>query len=294
LAVAASRPATPGSKSTATAPWTWSPAPRTSALARAPACCRWPPRSSACPSGPYSPVSSGSATQATIGPAIQAACAEARRQILEAAAVWLEARAGDLEIRDGTIQVRGAPQKHVTLEQITSQISPHMILGEGVRAANPPDVAIRTFGAQVIEVEVDIATGEVDVLHVYACHDCGRIVNPLLVDSQVIGAVTQGVGYALIEERVVDTRLGHVLNANLEEYHVPTVMDVPRIQHVSLNLPDLAANPTGAKGVGEPPLIPTAPAIANAIYDAIGVRLADAPLLRGRVLDALAQREAAA
>ena len=123
-----------------------------------------------------------------------------------------------------------------------------------------------------------------------AAHDCGRIVNPTLVDSQVIGAVTQGLCFALLEDRIVDRASGVVLNANLEEYKVPTVADVPAIHHAHVDLPDPAANPTGAKGIGEPPLVPTAPAIANAVYDAIGVRFRDLPLARHRVLEALARQ----
>jgi CO/xanthine dehydrogenase Mo-binding subunit len=136
---------------------------------------------------------------------------------------------------------------------------------------------------QCAEVEVDVDTGEVTVLRVVASHDCGRVINPTMVDSQVIGAVTQGLGFALTEERIVDARRGIVLNANLEEYKVPTVADVPSIVHVQVNLPDPEANSTGAKGIGEPPLIPTAPAIANAVFDAVGIRIRHAPLSRHRL-----------
>jgi xanthine dehydrogenase YagR molybdenum-binding subunit len=167
-----------------------------------------------------------------------------------------------------------------------------MILGHGARGPNPEDRSVRTFGAQCVEVEVDVETGEVTVLRVVASHDCGRIINPRMVESQVIGAVTQGLGFALTEERVVDSHSGVVLNANLEEYKVPTVMDVPSIVHVPVDLPDPEANHTGAKGIGEPPLVPTAPAIANAVFDAIGVRLRHAPLSRHRLLEALAERSA--
>ena len=104
-----------------------------------------------------------------------------------------------------------------------------MIQGWGAREANPTDKSVRTFGAQCVEVEVDIETGEVTILRVVAAHDCGRIVNPTLVDSQVIGGVTQGIGFALIEERVDRRGTGIVLNANLEEYKVPTVADIRRL-----------------------------------------------------------------
>ena len=95
-------------------------------------------------------------------------------------------------------------------------------------------------------------------------------------------------GFALAEARVVDPASGAVLNANLEEYKVPTVADIPPIHHLAANLPDVEANPTGAKGIGEPPLVPTAPAIASAIFDATGVRLRSLPLTRAALLNALA------
>jgi xanthine dehydrogenase YagR molybdenum-binding subunit len=152
------------------------------------------------------------------------------------------------------------------------------------RAKNREDKSIRTCGAQGVEVEVDIATGEVRVLRVIAAHDCGRVVNPLLVESQVIGGITQGLGYALTEERLVDAASGVVLNANLEEYKVQTCADLPEILNATASMPDWEANPTGAKGIGEPPLIPTAAAVANAIFDAVGVRIRELPCKREKLL----------
>ncbi|MEA2529742.1 MAG: xanthine dehydrogenase molybdenum-binding subunit [Thermomicrobiales bacterium] len=239
--------------------------------------------------GPYAPVSSGSATQATIGPAVRAAAADAKKQLLEAASKYLEAPPERLRARDGKIFVEGEPEdRAVPVGDVTAAIAPHMIQGRGARGPNPEGKSVRTFGAQCIEVEVDVETGDVTVLRVVASHDCGRIINPTMVEAQVIGAVTQGIGYALTEGRVVDERFGVVLNANLEEYKVPTVADVPPIEHAEVNVPDPEANPTGAKGIGEPPLVPTAPAIANAIFDAIGVRAYDLPLSRHRIFELLA------
>ncbi len=237
--------------------------------------------------GPYSPASAGSSTLATIGPAVRAAAADAKRQLLKAAAALLDTEPDNLEVRDGRIQVKGASTKSVLVEEIMQQIAPHMILGQGARGGKPDDKAPQTFGAQIVEVEVDTETGEITVLRVVASHDCGRIVNPITVESQIIGGVTQGIGYALTEERVVDMATGVVLNANLEEYKVPTVADIPPIMHAAVDLPDLYANSMGAKGIGEPPLIPTAPAIANAIFDAVGIRMRQAPLSRRRVVAAL-------
>ncbi|HSF31997.1 MAG TPA: xanthine dehydrogenase family protein molybdopterin-binding subunit [Candidatus Tectomicrobia bacterium] len=243
-------------------------------------------------SGPYAPVSSGSATQATLGPAVRAAAADATRQLLKAAAAMFETEPERLRVRDGKITIEGRSDGGMAVAEVTKRIAPHMILGHGARGPNPEDKSVRTFGAQCVEVEVDVETGEVTVLRVIASHDCGRIINPTMVNSQVIGAVTQGLGFALTEERLVDLHSGVVLNANLEEYKVPTVADVPPIVHVPVDLADPEANPTGAKGIGEPPLVPTAPAIANAVFDAIGVRLRDTPLSRHRLLQALAANSA--
>lgn len=162
--------------------------------------------------------------------------------------------------------------------------------GRGARAPNSRAKSIRTCGAQCVEVEVDVETGEVTVLRVATAHDCGRIVNPMLVESQVIGGVTQGLGMALSEERVVDPRLGLVLNANLEEYKVQTMADLAEIVNATESAPDVEANSSGTKGVGEPPIIPTAPAVANAVFDAIGVRIRSLPLRRERILGALEAR----
>jgi xanthine dehydrogenase YagR molybdenum-binding subunit len=214
---------------------------------------------------------------------------DAREQLLIAAAAWLDAQPKQLSIREGRVYQTGHNRHVTTVAKVMERLSPHMIQGHGGREANNEDISIRPFGAQGAEVEVDIETGEVTVLRVVSAPDCGRILSPKQAESQVIGGVTQGVGYALMEERLVDERLGVVLNADLEEYKIATVADIPQITHAEVNLPDLKANPTGAKGLGELPLIPVAPAIVNAVYDACGVRVRDLPLTRAKLLAALAR-----
>ncbi|MGI8550314.1 MAG: xanthine dehydrogenase family protein molybdopterin-binding subunit [Dehalococcoidia bacterium] len=236
-------------------------------------------------SGLYAPVSSGSATQASLGPAIQQAAVEVKRQLIEKAAGILETKAERLQVRDGQIWEQGLPEPQISVEEVCSQIAPEMIQASGSREENPKDKAVRTFGVQFVEVEVDIETGEVTILRLVTSQDAGRIINPTLADSQVIGGITQGYGFALTEERVIDHRFGIVLNADLEEYKLPTVADAPPVSHAQVSLPDFDANPTGAKGIGEPPLVPTAPAIANAVFDATGIRIRDLPLTRWRLLD---------
>ena len=241
--------------------------------------------------GPYAPVSSGSATQATIGPAIRVAAAAAKRELLHAAGQFLEEPVERLSVRAGQIHVEGEANPVASVADITGRLAPHMIFGQGARGPNPSDKAIRTFGVQIAEVEVDTATGEVTVLRLVSADDCGRVINPTMVESQVIGGVTQGFGFALTEERIIDQQRGIVLNANLEEYKVPTVADIPAITSSPIDLADPEANETGAKGIGESPIVPTAPAIANAIFDAVGVRINKAPVVRERLLDALATQE---
>jgi xanthine dehydrogenase YagR molybdenum-binding subunit len=215
--------------------------------------------------GLEAPTSAGSATLATVGPAVRAAAANAAREL---------ARSG---------AGRGA----------NVSADPRRVTGYGAYEAVPDEVAIRTFAAHYAEVEVDLDTAEVTVLKLICAPDCGRIVNRLLADSQVLGGVTQGLGFALTEERIVDAGLGRVLNANLEDYLVPTFADVPPIEHAPVDAPDPAANPLGVKGLGEPPMIAVAPAIANAIRDATGVRLRDLPMSRRRLLEALGERRTA-
>ena len=149
--------------------------------------------------------------------------------------------------------------------------------GNGARGRTAGQV-LRTFGAQCVEVEVDLETGEVRVLRVVAAHDCGRVVNPTMVDSQVVGGITQGIGFALTEERVVDPARRR---AQRQPGGVQGADRRRRSPHRPRgDFPDPEANPTGAKGIGEPPLVPTAPAIANAVFDAVGVRFRDRSLER--------------
>lgn len=242
--------------------------------------------------GPPAPTSSGSATMPTMGPAVRAAAADAREQVLVAAAEQLDAHPERLRFDGTTIRQEGG--EDLTLTDLLEELSPEGIQGHGGRTeSSEADVSVRTFAAAVADVEVDTATGEVRVLRIVVAPDCGRIVNPLLVESQVIGGATQGIGFALTEEQILDHDLGIVVNGDLEEYLVPTVSDTGVIEHAAVDLPDLAANPLGVKGIGEQPMIPVPAAIANAVRDAIGIRIHELPLTRRRVLEALASTEEA-
>ena len=167
-----------------------------------------------------------------------------------------------------------------------------LIVGVGYRGPNPEGKITNPFAAQFAEVEVDTRTGEVRVLRFLAAHDSGRVLNPLTFRNQVFGGITMGLGFGLTEERVMDRgQLGKVLTAGLHDYKLPTALDVPADMALVIVDPhDTECNSTGAKGVGEPATIPTAPAIANAVFHATGVRLVEAPMNPMRVLAALTAR----
>jgi xanthine dehydrogenase YagR molybdenum-binding subunit len=162
-----------------------------------------------------------------------------------------------------------------------------MVAAQGARSPNPRDAHVNTFGVQFVELVVDTETGEVNIERVVAVHDSGRVINPLTISSQIEGGVVQGVGFGLMEARVVDQKTGIVLNANLEDYKIPTMPDAPLIQSEMIDRPDLRANNLGAKGVGEPPIIPTPAALANALTDALGVRIRELPFTREKIIQAV-------
>ncbi len=236
--------------------------------------------------GPYAPLSAGSMTVASVGPAVRLAAHEARQQLLEVAAQVLEVPRESLTIADGLLHSSALP-KPVAVHEVLKKLENFMIIGRGARAPNPEDVTVNTFGAQFAEVVVDTETGEVKVERIVAVHDSGRVINPLTLSSQIEGGIIQGLGYALYEQRVIDRNTGIVVNDNLENYKVPTALDIPEIVFEMVDRPDPRANNLGAKGVGEPPIIPTAAAIANAVANALGVRIYELPITRERVLKAL-------
>jgi xanthine dehydrogenase molybdenum-binding subunit len=145
-----------------------------------------------------------------------------------------------------------------------------------------------TFGAHGVRVKVDEDTGKVKILQYVAAHDVGRAVNPLLLEGQVYGGVMMGVGYALSEQVILEK--GEIMNPNFRDYKILTAKDVVPIQAPVLETPD-KEGPFGAKGIGEPGCVPTAPAIANAIYNAVGVRIADLPITPERVLAAIREKK---
>jgi xanthine dehydrogenase YagR molybdenum-binding subunit len=241
---------------------------------------------------PYTGNSWGSMTTASVGPAVRMAAEEAKAKLLDAASALLGVPASELDARGSVVQVTTsrkpkAESRELSFAEIGEELGNVMILGHGSRGPNPDDTAIFAFGAQFAEVEVDVETGRVRLLRFVAAHDSGRIVNPRLAESQLEGGILQGVGYALYEERVLDEATGVPLNATMHDYKIPTLADSPKIDAFFVPAVDVIANHTGAKGLAEPPIIGVAPAIANAVADAIGAEQTEIPLTPWRVLASL-------
>ena len=150
---------------------------------------------------------------------------------------------------------------------------------------------VLTFGVQVAEVAVDVETGEIWVERIAAIHDVGRVINPLGASSQVEGGIIQGIGHTLSEQRLHDPGTGRILTTGLDAYKLPTIADVPEIVSELIDTPDAHLTNLGSKGLGEPPIIPTAAAIANAIRDATGADVRQLPITREEMLRALREAE---
>jgi CO/xanthine dehydrogenase Mo-binding subunit len=244
--------------------------------------------------GPYASISAGSSTVPSMGPAVRAAAGDAARQILELAAQRYNLEEHALSLRDG--RVVSAHGGSWPLEDVVGLLDDAQILGKGARGPNPTGMQVLTFGVQVAEVAVDVGTGEVQVERVAAIHDVGRVINPLTASSQVEGGIIQGIGHTLSEERLLDPETGTILTQTLDAYKLPTIADVPEIVTELLDIPDDHLTNLGAKGLGEPPIVPTAAAIANAIRDATGADVRSLPITREEMLRALreaGEREAA-
>jgi len=236
---------------------------------------------------PYSGLSAGSKTIYTVGSAVLKAASDARTQIFIIAAEMLEASPEDMELRDGRVMVKGVPEKYITLQQIAANSmrfgAPYEpVYGRG-RSANR--VSSPMFAAHLARVAVDPETGEVRVLDYIAAQDVGRAINPAEVEGQIHGGVVQGIGWALFEGMAYDEQ-GQLLTSTLMDYALPYSQDAPIITPILVEVPS-ELGPFGAKGVGEPPVVPVAAAIANAIRDAVGVRLSELPMTPERVYDAM-------
>ena len=219
-----------------------------------------------------------------MGPAVRAAAADARRQILELAAQRYDADAEALALADGVDRPRRtASAQPLDRARRAARQRPDPRLAAPA-ARTRPGCSVLTFGVQVAEVAVDVETGEVTVERVAAIHDVGRVINPLGASSQIEGGIIQGIGHTLSEERLTDPATGAILTRTLDAYRMPTIADVPEIVGELIDIPDAQLTNLGSKGIGEPPIIPVAAAIANAIRDATGADIRSLPITREEML----------
>ena len=224
-----------------------------------------------------------------------------KQQLLETAGQALEEDPSGLEISQGVIFARHNKEKNISLGKVLRNA--HYVAGGRMLMAehfyDPPNEnfdrefkgnlsVTYAYGAHGVEVEVDRQTGRVRIVNYVAAHDVGKAINPMLLEGQISGGGVMGLGYALSEKMVYKN--GRLMNANYLDYKLLTAKDIPPMQAVIVET-DEKDGPFGAKGIGEPGLVPTAPAIANAIYDAVGVRIKDLPITPEKVLAALKAKE---
>jgi xanthine dehydrogenase YagR molybdenum-binding subunit len=238
---------------------------------------------------PFAHSTSGSTTTFTSGLAVLQAAGDAKRQILDTGARLLEVRPENLELRDGAVFVRDDPGQHLPLSHVVARTENKLVVGQAALKAGSQTHIINSFAAHFAEVEVDPESGVVRVLRYVAVHDSGRIVNPVTAAGQIVGGVVQGLGFALMEDIPLDPETGAPTTMNLDTFKIPNLLDVPVIVPVVLNRAD-PIGPYGAKALGEPPLVPVAAAIANAVYDATGVRIRELPITAEKVLAGLKER----
>lgn len=248
---------------------------------------------------PHGPASGGSTTTNSITPAVRNAAYKARMELAQQVAPLLHATPEDLVMSDGKIFAKGKPGASLTFKQAAGRMKSDEVSGRGDRkddytsdsegSENKPKSRRVTYGGvHFAQVAVDTETGVVNVEKVWAIHDCGRPMNPMLLESQINGGVLQGISYALYEDRVLDRNTGIMLNQNLEQYKIAGSRETPEI-HVHVIENYLALSSTDAGGIGEPAKIPVAAAVANAFYNATGVRIRELPMKPSAVLAALNQ-----
>ncbi|MCF7804751.1 MAG: xanthine dehydrogenase family protein molybdopterin-binding subunit [Candidatus Marinimicrobia bacterium] len=236
---------------------------------------------------PYCGGSGGSTTAASVTPAVRNAAEKMKAKLISGAAAVLEVPENQLTYNDGVITDSNDGETRITISEIVRELREQVLITNGARGENPDGYSVQTFGAQFADVSVDTETGIVTVNRIVASHDIGRVLNRKTLENQFHGGMIQGMSYALMEERVIDQNTGKVLTTNLHNYKLPTVKDIPEMEIIIVSESDDMVNSTGVKGIGEPAIIPTAAAIANAVYNAIGVRIKSLPITPDKVLNAL-------
>ncbi|MGE3541407.1 MAG: xanthine dehydrogenase family protein molybdopterin-binding subunit [Candidatus Tectimicrobiota bacterium] len=240
---------------------------------------------------PVAPLTAGSNIVRSMGMTVKVAAERLRQQIMEVTAGQLEANIDDLEIRDGRVQVKGTPDRGMTFSDVYKVASMSQGGPPTASASTPMQGTTLQYALQVAEVEVDPETGEVKVVDLTVVQDVGFAINPMSVEGQLEGGATQALGYGIAEQMIFDPKTGRNINAGFLDYKIPSALDVPHIKSVLVEVP---AKDTvyGARGVGEPPIVATAAAIANAVADAIGTHVTSLPLTPERVLEAIRRKRA--
>ena len=233
---------------------------------------------------PFSGGSGGSTTAPAVSPAIRVTAGRALDELKVKVAPALGVDPTTLVASNGRIHVKDDPGKGLAWKDACKLLGmqPLSVDGEWERGLS----ASGTSGVQFAEVEVDIETGVTKVTRVTCVQDCGLIVDELTAESQCIGGIIGGVNYALFEDRILDRVTGHMVNPNMEWYHIAGSSDIPAIDIKLMNQPE-----RGVIGIGEPPTISTAAAVANAVANAIGARIRSIPITPEKVITALAERE---
>jgi len=240
---------------------------------------------------PFAHSTSGSTTTFTSGLAALQAAEDAKRNVLEIAARLLEVKPNELKLADGFVSVMDAPEIRIPFGHVIRRNQDRVVVGKASLRSGSRTHIINSFAAHFAEVEVDPETGSVRVLRYVAVHDSGRIIHSETARGQIIGGVVQGLGYALMEDIPMDPESGAPLTLNLDSFKIPNLVDIPPIEPILIEHPD-PVGPYGAKALGEPPLVPVAAAVANAVYDATAVRIRDLPITAEKVLRGFQQNSA--
>jgi len=241
----------------------------------------------------FATPSGGSKTVPTEAPAVRAAAISLKQQLLEIAARDLAVDPAGLSFRAGHIISNTDPARKIGFTELSGLKKQGVVVGIGYRGPNPENRVTNPFAAQFCEVEVNVGTGEVRIIRFLGAHDSGRVMSRLTYDNQVFGGITMGIGLAMTEARILDkNHTGKMVNRNWHDYKLPTALDVPPdMVALPIDPGDTEANTTGAKGLGEPVTIPTAAAVANAVYHATGVRITQTPINPIQLCRLLAERK---
>ncbi len=239
---------------------------------------------------PEGPASGGSNTTNSVVPVVRLAANDARTKLFAVAAPALDAEPAELKAESGKVFVAADPSRSLTFKEAAAKMPGEVIDCVAERKRQYEMFRTDIAGTQFAEVEVDTETGEVRVLKMVSVNDCGFPMNTLTTKNQVIGAMVQGVSWALLEDRIIDPNVGTMVNPDLEAYKILSPMDMFEAESILTPQANLGNN-TSAAGIGEPPLVPTLGAVANAIYNATGARVRELPMTPDRVLAALAEAE---